>query len=149
FRFGQRGVTTATVAICAIALWSTLLGQTGPFASPPAHYAVLLLLSFIGTLVATGLVLCALLGQLAAATASETERRFRLMIDNVRDYAIFMLDPQGRVATWNAGAQRIKGFSADEIIGQHFSRFYGPEDLASGKPQRELEIVQREGRYQE
>jgi len=149
FRFGQRGVTTATAVICAIALWSTLLQQTGPFASPPAHYAVLLLLTFISTLVATGLVLCALLGQLEATTVSETERRFRLMIDNVRDYAIFMLDPQGRVASWNAGAQRIKGFAAEEIIGQHFSRFYDREDLDAGKPARELEIAQREGRYQE
>ena len=148
FRFRQRGVTTATAAICAIALWSTLHEQTGPFAVP-AHYPVLLLLTFICTLVATGLVLCALLGQLEAATVSETERRFRLMIDNVRDYAIFMLDPQGRVASWNAGAQRINGYAAEEIIGQHFSRFYDREDLDAGKPARELEIAQREGRYQE
>jgi len=149
FRFGQRGVTTTTAAICAIALWSTLLQQIGPFAAPPAHFAVLLLLTFISTLVATGLVLCALLGQLEAATVSETERRFRLMIDNVSGYAIFMLDPQGRVASWNAGAQRIKGYAAEEIIGQHFSRFYDRDDLDAGKPARELEIAQREGRYQE
>jgi PAS domain S-box-containing protein len=148
FRFRQRGVTTATAVICAIALWSTLHEQTGPFAVPE-HYPVLLLLTFICTLVATGLVLCALLGQLEAATVSETERRFRFMIDNVLDYAIFMLDPQGRVASWNAGAQRINGYSAEEIIGQHFSRFYEPAEAAGDKTARELEIARREGRYQE
>ena len=57
-----------------------------------------------------------------------------LLVDAVRDYAIFMLDPQGHVVSWNAGAQRIKGYGAEEIVGQHFSRFYPPEDVAAGKP---------------
>jgi PAS domain S-box-containing protein len=149
FRFGQRGVTTATAAICAIALLSTLLHQTGPFAAMPEHYPILLLLTFISTLVVTGLVLCALLAQLEATMVSETERRFRLMIENVDDYAIFMLDTDGNIASWNAGAQRIKGYSAEEIIGQHFSRFYESGDVASGKPARELEVARREGRYQD
>jgi PAS domain S-box-containing protein len=148
FRFGQRGVTTATAAICAIALWSTLLEQTGPFATPPAHYPVLLLLMFISTLVVTGLVLCALLSQLQSSMLGETERRFRLMIENVVDYAIFMLDEDGRVTSWNAGAQRIKGYSAEEIIGQHFSRFYESAETAQRDPQRALDIARREGRYQ-
>ena len=64
----------------------------------------------------------------------QSEERFRLLVESVRDYAIFMLDPQGRVLTWNAGAERIKGYRADEIIGQHFSRFYPPEALARGLP---------------
>jgi DNA-binding response OmpR family regulator len=58
----------------------------------------------------------------------ESEERFRLLVENVRDYAIFMLDPAGRVASWNAGAQRIKGYTAEEIIGEHCSRFYPAED---------------------
>src|SRR6476661_3483811 len=74
-------------------------------------------------------------------------RVYQLMIDSVRDYAIFMLDPNGHVASWNKGAQRIKGYTADEIIGRHFSAFYGPEDVAAGKPQRELEIALEEGRF--
>jgi PAS domain S-box-containing protein len=70
---------------------------------------------------------------------------FQLLVSSVRDYAIFMLDPDGTVATWNAGAQRIKGYAPEEIIGRHFSTFYGPEDLRSGKPARELEIATAEG----
>ena len=75
----------------------------------------------------------------------QSEERFRLMIESVQDYAIFMLDPEGRVATWNLGAERIKGYTASEIIGRHFSEFYTSEDVASGKPARQLEIAQREG----
>ncbi len=70
---------------------------------------------------------------------------FQLLVSSVRDYAIFMLDPDGNIATWNSGAQRIKGYKPEEIIGRHFSTFYGPEDLASEKPKRELEIAKAEG----
>jgi PAS domain S-box-containing protein len=79
----------------------------------------------------------------------ESEERFRLLVDSVKDYAIFMLDPAGRVATWNAGAERIKGYSAEEILGQHFSVFYPPEDVAQGKPQAELDTVERDGRAED
>ena len=82
-------------------------------------------------------------------TLGQSEERFRLLVEGVKDYAIFMLDPQGRILTWNAGAQRFKGYTAEEIIGQHFSRFYLPPEVAAGKPQRELEIAQAEGRYEE
>jgi len=70
---------------------------------------------------------------------------FQLLVSSVRDYAIFMLDPDGNIATWNSGAQRIKGYKPEEIIGRHFSTFYGPEDLATEKPKRELEIATAEG----
>ena len=70
-------------------------------------------------------------------------------MDAVVDYAIFMLDPQGRVVSWNAGAQRIKGYAAGEIVGQHFSRFYPPEDAAAGKPARVLAEAARAGRFEE
>jgi PAS domain S-box-containing protein len=79
----------------------------------------------------------------------ETEEHFRLLVQSVTDYAIFMLDPQGRIASWNAGAERIKGYRAEEITGVHFSVFYPPEDVASGKPQRELEIAVAEGRVED
>jgi PAS domain S-box-containing protein len=79
----------------------------------------------------------------------ESEERFRLMVQSVRDYAIFMLDSTGHITTWNAGAERIKGYTADEIIGKHFSIFYPPEDLENGKPARELEIATRTGVYEE
>ena len=79
----------------------------------------------------------------------DNEVRFRLLVQSVKDYAIFMLDPQGYITTWNAGAQHIKGYAADEIIGKHFSTFYPAEDRASGKIERELEIATRVGEYEE
>jgi PAS domain S-box-containing protein len=74
--------------------------------------------------------------------------RFHLLVDAVRDYAIFMLDPQGRIVSWNAGAQRIKGYAAGEIVGQHVSRFYPPEDVARGVPGQILRTAAAEGRCQ-
>ena len=79
----------------------------------------------------------------------ESEEMFRLLVDSVRDYAIFMIDPQGRVATWNDGAYRIKGYSRDEIIGRHISIFYPPEDVRDGKPERLLRAAREEGRVQD
>lgn len=74
---------------------------------------------------------------------------YRLLVESVRDYAIFALDPEGNILTWNAGAERIKGYRPEEIIGKNFSTFYTPEDLADGKPPRELEIAARTGTYEE
>src|SRR6266403_2883247 len=79
----------------------------------------------------------------------ESEGRFRLLVESVRDYAIFMLDTQGVVLTWNAGAERFKGYRADEIIGQHFSRFYPPEALARGLPQHELDVASVTGAFED
>jgi len=78
----------------------------------------------------------------------EAERRFRILVQGVTDYAIFMLDPEGSVTNWNAGAERIKGYSPDEIVGSHFSRFYTPEDLDAGIPKRALETARKTGRYE-
>jgi PAS domain S-box-containing protein len=78
-----------------------------------------------------------------------SEERFRTLVQGVKDYAIFMLDPQGRVASWNEGAQRIKGYAASEIIGRHFSAFYPATDIAAGKTKMELEVAIREGKYEE
>lgn len=78
-----------------------------------------------------------------------SEERFRTLVQGVRDYAIFMLDPQGRVASWNDGAERIKGYTAGEIIGRHFSTFYPSADVAAGKTKMELEVAVREGKYEE
>ena len=159
FRFSQREVSTAMAVICGIALWHT----------PASNESLLLLLLFVSTVVFTGLTLSAVLGQLEDAMLelrgrqrqlearvsertqdlADSERRFRLMVESVVDYAIFMLDAGGRVASWNAGAQRISGYAAEEIIGAHFSRFYPREDLERRKPERELELAGAEGRYEE
>jgi PAS domain S-box-containing protein len=169
FRFGQREVMSAVAAVCAIAIVYTLQRHLGPFSAPPVTESLLLLLVFVNTVVFTGLVLSAVLAQLDEALAElrtrqrELERRvgertlqlelanrrFRLMVESVVDYAIFMLDADGRVASWNPGAQRISGYAAEEIIGEHFARFYPPPDVQSRKPQRELELAAAEGRYEE
>ena len=78
----------------------------------------------------------------------ESERRFRLLVRGVVDYAIFMLDPDGIVTNWNPGAQRIKGYAAEEIVGHHFSRFYTDEDRQRGVPQQALARARREGKYE-
>src|SRR6185436_18167203 len=78
-----------------------------------------------------------------------SEERFRLIVQTVRDYAIFMLDPTGHIATWNAGAERIKGYRADEIIGKHFSVFYPAEDRDWDKPAWELREATRDGRFED
>jgi len=78
-----------------------------------------------------------------------TEERFRLLVAGVRDYAILMLDPDGHVISWNAGAERIKGYRAEEIIGQHFSRFYPREDVEGGKPAQELRTAASAGQCED
>lgn len=79
----------------------------------------------------------------------EASEQFRLLVEAVQDYAIFKLDPEGRIATWNTGAERIKQYAAGEIIGQHFSIFYTDEDRAAAKPERSLEKAAQLGRYEQ
>ena len=79
----------------------------------------------------------------------ESERSFRLLVEGVADYALYMLDPTGIVTSWNIGAQRIKGYSPEEILGRHFSCFYTEADRANGKPARALGIAEEQGRYEE
>ena len=88
-------------------------------------------------------------GQTRRETPSQGEELFRLMVEAVRDYAIFALDTEGRIISWNAGAEHIKGYRAEEIIGEHFSRFYTDEEVRAGKPGRELVVATEEGRYEE
>ncbi|HEX8366631.1 MAG TPA: PAS domain S-box protein [Allosphingosinicella sp.] len=78
----------------------------------------------------------------------QSEQRFRMLVQGVHDYAIYMLDPDGRVTNWNSGAERIKGYKAEEIVGRHFSQFYTEQDRAGGEPQRALETALREGKYE-
>jgi len=84
----------------------------------------------------------------AESALRESEQSYQMLVTSVRDYAIFMLDPQGHLRSWNSGAANIKGYSADEIIGRHFSLFYTDEDRAQGAPEHALAVVAREGRYE-
>ena len=88
--------------------------------------------------------------QLAASVTKleESERRFRMLVEGVTDYAIFMLDPGGTIINWNPGAERIKGYSRSEIVGQHFSRFYTDDDKRKGIPRKALETAARTGKYE-
>lgn len=79
----------------------------------------------------------------------QIEQRFSSMVEAVRDYAIIFLEPDGRIATWNKGAERIKGYRAEEIVGRHFSIFYTPSDIATGKPDKELRIAASAGRFED
>ncbi len=87
--------------------------------------------------------------KLAQEQLRTSEERFRLLVNGVEDYAIFLLDPTGHVVSWNTGAEKIKGYSADEILGSHFSRFYLPEDIESRKPDKELESAALNGRLED
>ena len=85
----------------------------------------------------------------AEEALQDSQERYRMLLDEVRDHAIIMMDPQGRIVTWNAGAEQIQGYSADEIIGQDFSCFYLPEDIARGRPQEILRLTAASGRLEE
>src|SRR5690349_23626977 len=82
------------------------------------------------------------------AASQSDEGRYRLLVEAVTDYAIYMLDADGIVSSWNPGARRFKGYAPEEIIGQHFSRFYTEEDKARGLPARALAIARREGKFE-
>ena len=86
--------------------------------------------------------------KMAEETLKQSEQQFRLLVQSVTDYAIYMLDPQGQITNWNLGAQRIKGYLPVEAIGRHFSMFYTPEDRDAGEPQRALSIAASEGRFE-
>jgi PAS domain S-box-containing protein len=83
------------------------------------------------------------------ARLAESEARLRLLIDGVKDHALFMLDPDGRIVSWNSGAERLKQYREDEVLGRHFSIFYRPEDIQAGKPEHELRRALEDGRHQE
>ncbi|VFU10674.1 hybrid sensor histidine kinase/response regulator [Methylocella tundrae] len=84
----------------------------------------------------------------AEETLKRSEEQFRILVQSVTDYSIFMLDSEGHVSSWNLGAERIKGYLREEVIGEHFSKFYTPEDLEKGEPQRAIETAAREGRFE-
>ena len=85
----------------------------------------------------------------AQAILRESEERFRMLVETVQEYAIFRLDPEGRIVTWNTGAERINGYKSSEILGKHISCLYLEEDIQAGKPQRELQVPSKEGRFED
>src|SRR5437660_6578905 len=138
-RFGPRGSATATALIAGLMIWYTLRGL-GPFVSATPTENLTLLQTFLALASVTGLVLAAATAERGAAqgAARESEQRFALLVESVRDHAIIGLDPSGRVVSWNASAEHVEGYKAKEIIGQSFSCFYTPEDAAAGRPVENL-----------
>ena len=186
FRFAQREVTTALTAVCALAVGYTVAGR-GPFVSASLNVSLLSLLAFMSTVVATGLVVAAVVGERRRAVEqlrrrrdelqaqveedtrelqqanlaikqdvgvraqlqqrlSATEQRLRLLMDGIQDYAIVMLDRDGRVVSWNVGAQRITGYKPEEITGRHFSCFYPTEAVERHLPEKHLYLADADGR---
>jgi PAS domain S-box-containing protein len=87
--------------------------------------------------------------RLAEEALRESEERYRMLLDGIQDYAIFMMDPRGQIVSWNAGAERIKGYTAEQIIGHNFSRFFSPEDIERGRPEEVLRMTAASGRHEE
>ncbi|MDP8950599.1 MAG: PAS domain S-box protein, partial [Actinomycetota bacterium] len=157
--FGGLGPGLLATALGAVVSDYYFLPPLGSFTLPGVAFLPLLLFVLQGALIS--LLAEALRSARRRAEASteqtrrhqeslrQSEERFRLLVEGVRDYAIFMLDPEGRVATWNEGAQRINGYEAQEILGRHFSVFYTEDDVERGHPGEELRAAQEEGRYEE
>jgi len=128
-------------------IWHTLRGL-GPFVSATPTENLTLLQTFLALASVTGLVLAATTAERGAAegVARESEQRLGVLVESVRDHAIVRLDPSGRVVSWNVGAQHIKGYTAQEIMGRSFACFYTPEDAAAGKPAQNLREAAQRGR---
>jgi len=175
FRFGLRIAMSTMLFVSAVGIWGTIHG-VGPFVSADLNESLVLLQSLIGVCAVTILGMTAVLAerneteqvvnslnrilqQRVGAGAQEltavlralkdSEERFRLLVDNVQDYAVFMLDRNGWIASWNTGAERIKGYQATEIIGRHYSCFFTPEDVLTGRPQSNLIAAAGAGRTED
>ncbi len=141
------GMLATVLAALFVTIW--LLPPYGVFAASSVADAIgIVLFVTMGVLMSAVAHLYHRTRERAAETLRQSEERFRLMLESVKDYAIIMLDPSGHVANWNGGAERIKGYRAEEILGQTFRRFTTPEDIAAGKPQQELEQALANGRFE-
>ncbi|MDE2166852.1 MAG: MASE1 domain-containing protein [Alphaproteobacteria bacterium] len=167
FRLGPATGAFGRLLTAVIAAAGTLSGA-GPFAAGTTNGSLLALQGFVSVVTVTMMLIAGALGERRqaiqeltwsreqlerrverrTAALAESETRYRTLVEGVTDYAIYLLDPEGHVINWNAGAQRIKGYTAEEIIGQHFSIFYTPEDRAAQMPQRELDIAARDGKFE-
>ena len=143
-RLGQRATVSATLLACAFAVWGTLHGM-GPFAELDIPLPVLNL--FMGIVAMTGLLLAASVTERRQAQSAvwQVEERFRLLVESAKGYAIYLLDAEGRIATWSAEAERIKGYRAEEIIGKPIHTFFTPEDIQGGVPEQVLRTAREEG----
>lgn len=147
-RFETAGLSAANCLVALIAGWHSSHGRGPLIADLTIGYQVMMIQAFLSVVAFSFLILSVLVSErrVASAKLAESERRFRLLVELVQDYAIFMLDSDGRVVTWNLGARRITGWESREIIGQHFSRFYVDTAIP---PYQKLAIAKVEGRFEE
>ena len=163
----QRNVATATLIFCGIAVWGFSAG-TGPFSKADVSEALLSLFVLVMSVSIPPLFLAAVSAtrknteghllhereelnsqiQETNLALDSTRRHFQILIEGVVDYAIFVLDTAGRVASWNNAAQKIMGYSAEEIIGKHFGLFYRPDERRTGEPNRALELAVQKGKHE-
>src|SRR5437762_1565805 len=144
-RSGQRATVSANLLVCAFADWGTLHGM-GLFAELDMPLPVLAL--FMGVMAMTGLVLAASVTERKRADEAlrKSETRFRTLAESAKGYAIYMLDAEGRIATWSAEAVRIKAYRSEEIVGKPFRIFFTPEDVGRGVPEQVLRTAREKGR---
>ena len=167
-RFDQRYVTSTIAVLCAFAVGYTVLGR-GPLVGGSLHASLFQLLVFISIVAVTGLEISAVVGERRRAMEAlrrsrdelelrvaqrtrelhDSEESFRLLVDGIRDYAIFMLDPQGRIVSWNKGAEKIHGYAVEEIVGKHFSCFYARDGTERFRAQQKLETARAQGRFED
>jgi PAS domain S-box-containing protein len=157
--FGGLGPGLLATALGSLAADYFFLPPAGSFTGLGLHALPLLLFAVQGLVISLLTEALHAARQRAEASTREardheeglrrSEERFRLLVEGVKDYAIFMLYPDGRVASWNEGAQRTMGYGAGEVIGKHFSLFFAPEDVRRGRPERELRVASEEGRFEE
>ena len=167
-RFDQREVVVTTALLSAMAVGFTVAGR-GPLASASVDESLLQLLVFISAIAVTGLSISAVANERRRATEAlresrdELERRvleqtrelrrgeetFRLLVEGIQDYAVFMLDRDGRIVSWNRGAERIEGYAAREIIDQHIARFYPADAVERNRPEQDLALARAQGRCED
>ncbi|HTL98555.1 MAG TPA: MASE1 domain-containing protein [Holophagaceae bacterium] len=150
-RYGPRGATLGTFIVCAFAIWGTVGGEGAYSGFRELNEKVRLLQAFIALAAAASLGFATLSKELDLAKEKRrfSEESFRRLVQSVTDYAIFMLDPEGKVISWNEGAERIKGYGSAEILGRSVSLFYPPEEVDRGKPAADLREAALRGRFEE
>jgi len=144
-RGNQRAAATAALIFCGLAAWSLTNASGSPAMGLNGSLLFLLALS-ISTPVASLLLSAVIMGYRDRQEGAK--RRFQIFVESVSDYAIFALDPSGRVASWNSTAQKIIGYASEEIVGKHFSIFYRPDECRTGVPIRALELAVQKGRHE-
>ncbi len=164
-RFGQRGAVSLGLALSALVIWGTLR-SVGLLSSKVILSNLYMTQIYQATSAATAVILASVIAERQSAKAAlalanreleskvlrrtaqlhESEQRFRLLVAGIKDYAIYMLDSYGTITTWNDGARQIKGYTAHEVLGRHYSLFYTPDDLALGKPTQHLKTALLTGR---